>query len=71
MHNKISDKLVSTICPACGSSMRFKKQLHVGDFVVCNECDTELEVLSLQPLKLDWAYEEPFDDNDIVEVHLL
>jgi lysine biosynthesis protein LysW len=64
MSKQINEKPISGICPACGSSMRLRQELRVGDFVTCMECDTELEVLSLKPLKLDWAYEEPFDDND-------
>lgn len=33
--------------------------------MTCSNCGTQLEVLSLDPLELDWAYLEPtVDDED-------
>ncbi len=64
MSNQANGKVQSAVCPACGSRLRFKYQLQLGEFVVCDECDTELEVLKVNPLKLDWAYDSPFDDDD-------
>lgn len=51
-------------CPACGTKLRFAQAPQLGEFVVCEECGTELEVIQLSPVKLDWAFEEPFDDSD-------
>lgn len=54
--------IVSGHCPACGSKLRFDAVLRMGEFVVCPECDTELEVIQAAPLKFDWAYAEPLDE---------
>ncbi|KAA3660179.1 MAG: hypothetical protein DWQ04_20165 [Chloroflexi bacterium] len=64
MSNHTNGKLQSASCPACGSRLRFKYPLQLGEFVVCDECDTELEVLTINPLKLDWAYDDPYEDDD-------
>lgn len=51
----------AAICPACGTAICFTKRLGQGQFVICRECDSLLEVLSLSPLKLEWAFEEPLN----------
>lgn len=51
------------ICPGCGARIRFQNKVQVGEFVNCEECGDELEVVSATPIKLDWAFEDPFDDN--------
>lgn len=48
-------------CPACGSEISFRRQPRRGQFVTCHDCDSLLEVLRLSPLKLEWAFEDPFD----------
>ena len=52
-------------CPECGSEIRFRKAPYMGQVIVCGHCETELEVVSLNPVELDWAYEsEDFLDDD-------
>jgi lysine biosynthesis protein LysW len=46
-------------CPGCGSTVVLSKGVKVGDRIDC-ECGEELEVISLKPLELDYA----FDDED-------
>lgn len=48
-------------CPECEVRLRFHKPLKLGQFVVCPECEEALEVVSLRPLELNWAYEDPGD----------
>lgn len=45
-------------CPECDSRLYFERRLDVGEVIVCPECETSLEVLSTNPLRLDWAYDE-------------
>lgn len=52
------------ICPGCGARLRFQHKIELGEFVVCQECGDELEIVKLSPIKLDWAYAEPYDDAD-------
>lgn len=48
-------------CPACGATLTFTSGLKLNKAVVCSECDAELEVASVEPLVLDWAFD---DDED-------
>lgn len=50
-----------TECPECDARLRFHKSLKVGQLVLCPECDEMLEVVSLLPLELSWANEDPWD----------
>lgn len=51
------------LCPGCGARIRFQNKVQVGEFVICEECGDELEVISKSPIKLDWAFEDPFDED--------
>lgn len=53
-------------CPECNAILRFRKPLKAGQLVACPECEETLEVVSLRPLELNWADEDPWDyeDND-------
>ena len=42
-------------CPECGSPVRLGKNVKLGTLVTCPECDWLLEVISLNPLELDYA----------------
>ncbi|MCA9923633.1 MAG: hypothetical protein KC419_20225 [Anaerolineales bacterium] len=68
MTNHTNNKQQSAICPACGSRLRFRFPLQLGEFIVCDECDTELEVVRMNPLKLDWAFDDPIDDDDVEDL---
>lgn len=52
-----------SICPGCGARIRFQNKVQVGEFVICDECGDELEVVNDSPIKLDWAYEDALDDD--------
>ena len=51
-------------CPGCGANIRLREPVRLGEFVICDECGDELEIVSMTPIKLDWAFEEPFDEDD-------
>lgn len=61
-------KRMTTFCPACGSDMQFRKLPRRGNTVTCRQCQSLLEVTRLAPLTLEWAFEEPFDDDDYGDV---
>ena len=48
-------------CPECGATISFKSQPVLHELVRCPECGAELEVVSLEPLKLDLAPTEEED----------
>jgi lysine biosynthesis protein LysW len=49
-------------CPACGARIHLRKMPRKDHFITCQNCDSMLVVTRLAPLKLEWAFEEPFDD---------
>lgn len=54
-------------CPMCGAALEAPSNAKVGDLVYCDQCDAELEIVSLKPLELDWPlddYEDYNDEND-------
>lgn len=61
MSNSI--KVIST-CPDCNSEIRFRKAPHLGQLVTCHNCQTSLEVVRRNPLELDWAFEDPIDEDE-------
>ncbi|UCC65702.1 MAG: lysine biosynthesis protein LysW [Anaerolineae bacterium] len=38
--------------------------LKVGEELTCPHCEADLEVISLDPVELDWAYIPPADDDE-------
>ena len=53
-----------TYCPACDNEIAFEKQPKFGQLCTCSHCNTELEVVDLEPLTLDWVYDDEDDDYD-------
>jgi lysine biosynthesis protein LysW len=51
-------------CPDCGAAIFFDGRPELDDEVVCDECESSLIVVRLNPLKLDWAYDDDHDDGD-------
>jgi len=45
------------ICPDCGAEIKSQTRL-VGDILECSECGTEVEILSINPLKYRELIEE-------------
>jgi len=46
------------MCPDCGTEIKGENVLSVGDILECQECGTEVELLSLDPLKYQTLIEE-------------
>lgn len=51
-------------CPDCGQKVDLGLQPKLGKEMICPHCGAELEVVSLDPVELDWAYAEPAEDED-------
>jgi|YelNatPaOPRAMG01_1025707.scaffolds.fasta_scaffold186577_2 alpha-aminoadipate carrier protein LysW len=54
--------MVTTSCPECGTTLDLEDPLQEGDWIICPQCQANLEVINLDPLELDWAYDEPLED---------
>jgi lysine biosynthesis protein LysW len=46
-------------CLECGNSIGLSARPCEGQRLICTACGARLEVISLRPLELDWAYDEP------------
>jgi alpha-aminoadipate/glutamate carrier protein LysW len=46
------------ICPDCKTEINKSLETVVGDILECDECGTEVEILSLDPLKYQELVEE-------------
>jgi lysine biosynthesis protein LysW len=51
-----------TQCPNCEDSINFSNQPRIGQKLTCPHCGEVLEVLDLDPIELDFVYEEYEDD---------
>lgn len=51
---------VTVECPECGATIEIETP-ELGELVVCDACGAELEVTSVEPLKLEPAPEEAED----------
>ena len=59
-----NSKNTMAYCPECDSKVNLKKSPRLGDIIVCKACETSLEVVELNPLELDWAFEDAYTDDD-------
>lgn len=51
-------------CIECDEEIEINGRPRLGQKVTCPNCGAELEVASINPLELDWAYEDDADDED-------
>lgn len=51
-------------CLDCGSKFTLKGRIELGQEITCPDCEAWMEVVSLDPIEVDWIYEEPEDDED-------
>jgi alpha-aminoadipate/glutamate carrier protein LysW len=45
-------------CPDCGAEIKQTEGMTVGDILECNDCGTEVEILSIDPLQYRELIEE-------------
>ena len=56
-------------CPSCGEKVFFVRTPRLGQYVDCQYCEEELEVIDLEPILLDFPldegdYDDGFDIDD-------
>jgi alpha-aminoadipate carrier protein LysW len=56
---------MSVVCPECDNPISIDPdEVEEGEVVQCDECGTDLEVVSSDPLELAPVEEEGYDDED-------
>ena len=53
----------SAYCPDCDEKITLSNP-RVGQKLLCPYCESEVEVIGIDPLDLDWAYDMSYDDDD-------
>jgi alpha-aminoadipate/glutamate carrier protein LysW len=54
------------ICPECESQLDFEAdEVEEGDVIVCDECGTEFEVITTDPLEIV-KVDEDYEDEDVL-----
>ena len=48
-------------CPECAAEVTLEKGTEVGEIIVCSDCGVDLEVISLEPAKVQLA---PMEEED-------
>jgi alpha-aminoadipate carrier protein LysW len=65
--------MATAICPSCDKAVNLSGDPEIGQRITCPSCQTELEVIDVEPVELDWAYDydddwdddEDWDDDDM------
>ena len=53
---------MSTVsCPECAAELNLEKGTEAGEIIVCSDCGVDLEVISLEPAKVQLAPREEED----------
>lgn len=59
----MAQKKETAYCPDCDTNLRLKT-VRLGQQITCRECGTLLEVVELNPVELDWAFDEPIEEEE-------
>lgn len=60
---------MSVVCPECDNPLDIDvDDVEEGEVISCDECGTELEVVSSDPLELAPVDEEGYDDEEPTEL---
>lgn len=58
---------MAKVCPECDNPLNIDEdEVEEGDTVTCDECGTELEVVTVDPLELTPVDAEGYDDEETV-----
>lgn len=51
-------------CPECASDIHVDEDVDKGETMFCEECETKLEVVGLDPIELDIKPDDEEEDKD-------
>jgi lysine biosynthesis protein LysW len=58
-------KSVTTICLECEDPIELDVEPRQGQIIICPVCDSEMEIIGVHPLRLEFFYEGDWDDEDL------
>ena len=56
--------MVKAYCPDCEEPIQLKGTPRLGMRLTCPSCGSELELISVDPPAVDWAYDDEEDENE-------
>jgi alpha-aminoadipate/glutamate carrier protein LysW len=66
MDKRVEARIMAKVCPECDNPLDIDEdEIEEGDTVTCDECGTELEVVTVDPLELSRVDAEGYDDEDV------
>lgn len=54
----------SATCPECDERVYIKADTELGEVIICEECDSDLELVGLDPFELDPYVKKNVDEYD-------
>lgn len=54
----------NVVCLNCEGEIEIGRNPKVGQYVDCDNCDMEFRIVSINPIEIEWPYE---DDDDFVD----
>ncbi len=54
----------TAICPECDERIHIHESIEQGEVIICDICDTDLELVGLDPVELDPYVEKDADNYD-------
>jgi hypothetical protein len=60
--------MANAFCPECDGGISSGHRHRLGQRFLCPHCRTVLEVISVRPLEVDWAYDEDGSEDSLEDV---
>ena len=60
--NKV--KNIRVECLDCGEAIYIRRNPTIGNIVTCDSCDSQFEIVELEPIMIDWPYDYEYDDDE-------
>ena len=60
----ITSKIAAIVCLDCEQQIHLGYQPVVGQILLCPHCKSELEIICMNPLELDFYYEDEEEDEN-------
>ena len=63
-HEKMRPKRETVECLACDDDVYVGRNPKVGNFVTCRHCEEVFQIIDIDPVLIDWPYDEDDDYTD-------
>ena len=68
MMKKLKTKKLTVECLSCSQDITVGRSPKVGNFLTCDSCDSQFQIIAVEPVRVDWSsYDEYSDDEDLYD----